>query len=411
MRILLITQWFQPEPHFKGLPLAKALVEAGHEVEVLTGFPNYPGGKLYPGYRVKLWQHETMHGIPVTRAALYPSHDRSVLKRILNYTSFALSSALIAFFMRRPDVVYVYCPPMTAVAGAVVLRMLRKVPYVIDIQDLWPDTLASTGMVNSGLMIKLVGAWSAFAMKRADALVVLSPGFKQRLKQRNIKCPIHVIPNWAPPEIEEMAGSLPEMVANETKIFNILFAGNMGKAQSLETVIRAAQRLKTEAQSIKFTLIGGGVDIARLSAASDAAGTGNITFLSPRAPNEMGPVFAEADGLLVHLRDDPLFSITIPSKTQAYLAIGRPILMGVRGDAADMVKAAGAGICFTPDDPDSLAEAAIQLSRMTIKARAEMGCAGMAYYREHLSFKRGIAGLELVLSSVASTATRQSKPI
>ncbi len=404
MRILILTQWFQPEPNFKGLPLAKALRKMGHDVEVLTGFPNYPGGKLYSGYRIKLWKREVMDGIVVNRALLYPSHDQSAVRRIFNYASFAISSMLVSFCIKRPDVVYVYCPPMTAAAGAIALRVLRKVPYVIDIQDLWPDTLASTGMIKSELVMRLVGAWSAFAMRKAQALIVLSPGFKRRLLERHVLSPIHVIPNWAPPEIEEQAKSVPVKASSNGAELNILFAGNMGKAQALETVIGAAKRLILDAPMIRFTFIGSGVEVEALRAASHAAGTDNIIFLPPRPVADMGPVFADADALLVHLRDDPLFSITIPSKTQAYLAMGRPILMGVRGDAADMVEAAGAGIAFIPESADSLADAAIKLSNMSKESRAAMGYAGSVYYQTHLSFEKGVQSLECVLSSAASTS-------
>lgn len=405
MHILLLTQWFQPEPNFKGLPLAIALRDQGHDVEVLTGFPNYPGGQLYPGYHIELWKRETMDGITVNRVALYPSHDQSALRRIFNYASFAVSSMLMSLRIKRPDVVYVYCPPMTAAMGAILLRLFRKVPYVIDIQDLWPDTLASTGMVRSGLLIRLVGAFCAFAMRHASALIVLSPGFKQQLLKRNVQCPIHVIPNWAPPEIEEQAKCLPAKAPSNGTALNIVFAGNMGKAQALKTVIEAAQRLACEAPMIRFTFIGGGVEVEELRAASHAAGIDNVAFLSPRPVGEMGPIFADADALLVHLRDDPLFSITIPSKIQAYLAMGRPILLGVRGDAADMVTGAGAGIAFEPENADSLVEAAISLSRMTSVARAAMGHAGAHYYEKHLSFKKGVGDLERVLSNAASTVS------
>lgn len=401
MRILLLTQWFQPEPQFKGLPLAKALVARGHEVEVLTGFPNYPGGRLYPGYRVKPWQREVMDGIQVTRAALYPSHDRSAFRRILNYASFALSSMVLALTMRRPDVVYVYCPPMTAAAGAVALKMLRRVPYVIDVQDLWPDTLASTGMVREGLILRLVGAWSRFAMRRAAALMVLSPGFKRRLEQRAVGVPIRVIPNWAPPEIVAAADEMVRHSPSDSGRFNILFAGNMGKAQALETVIDAARILSREAPGIHFTLIGGGVEVDALKDANAAAANTNVTFMPARPAAQMGPVFEAADALLVHLRDDPLFSITIPSKTQAYLAIGKPILMGVRGDAADMVEAARAGIVFEPENPRALADAAKSLAESSVAVREEMGRAGADYYRAHLTFDCGVESLERLLRDAA----------
>lgn len=342
-----------------------------------------------------------MEGIRVSRTALYPSHDHSVLGRILNYASFALSSAIFAMTLPRPDVVYVYCPPMTASAGAVALRVLRRVPFVIDIQDLWPDTLASTGMVRSGVLLRLVGAWSHFAMRLATQLVVLSRGFKNRLEEQGVKIPIHVIPNWAPHEIVEQAKALPQAPGASDGTLNILFAGNMGKAQALDIVIKAAERLKYEAPSIRFTMVGGGVELENLRRASELAQTSNIRFLPQRNVEEMGSVFAEADALLLHLRDDPLFEITIPSKTQAYLAIGRPILMGVVGDAAVMVEAAGAGIQFAPDDADALVDAAIHLSTMSHHERQAMGLNGAAYYREHLSFDIGVDTLEAVLINAA----------
>lgn len=400
MRILLLSQWFQPEPTFKGLAFARALQARGHEVEVLTGFPNYPGGKVYEGYRVRPMQREMMDGIRVTRGALYPSHDRSAFGRILNYCSFAASTALLALTLKRPDVVYVYTPPMTAAAGAIALRLLRRVPFVVDVQDLWPDTLAATGMVRHGWMMKAVGAWTGFVFRRAARIVVLSPGFKRTLAQRGFARPITVIPNWAPPEIVEQASSLPARM--RTDGFNILFAGNIGQAQALEVVIEAARRLRDQAPDVRFTFVGGGLRRDALRAESEAAGLGNVQFLDPRHPKEMGPVFAEADALLVHLRDDPLFAITIPSKTQAYLVIGKPILMGVRGDAAAVVEDAGAGLTFTPEDAGSLVDAVLRLRAMPIDDRSAMGRAGADYYRDKMSFEAGVTAMDEVLRAAAA---------
>lgn len=405
MRILILTQWFQPEPTFKGLAFAKALQARGHEVEVLTGFPNYPGGKVYPGYRVRAVQREVMDGIRVTRGALYPSHDQSALKRIANYCSFAASTGLLSLTLKRPDVVYVYTPPMTAAAGAVLLRLLRRVPFVVDVQDLWPDTLAATGMVRHGWMMKAVGAWTDFVFRRAARIVVLSPGFKRTLEARGIARPIAVIPNWAPPEIVEQADApaLPPIPSHPAdRGFNILFAGNMGHAQALGVVIEAAKRLKETAPDIRFTMIGGGVEREALRTAAQVMGLDTIVFLEPCHPRDMPPVFAQADALLVHLRDDPLFAITIPSKTQAYLVAGKPILMGVRGDAAAVVEEAGAGLTFTPENPDALVEAALRLRAMPAETREAMGRAGGAYYRDRMSFEAGVAAIDDALRAAAS---------
>lgn len=400
MRILMLTQWFQPEPNFKGLPLAKALIDRGHEVEVLTGFPNYPGGRLYPGYRVRPWRREVMEGVRILRAPLYPSHDQSALKRIANYVSFAVSSALLALAVRKPDVVYVYCPPVTAAAGAIALKALRAVPYVIDVQDLWPDTLTSTGMVREGAILRMVSWFSGFALRNASRLIVLSPGFRTRLVERGITQPVDVIPNWAPPEIvaqrDALALSPPDPAA-----FTVLFAGNMGHAQALHTVLDAAALLAAEAPNVRFVMIGGGILAEDLARAVDRRQLTNITMLPLRPAAEMGIIFAQADALLVHLRDDPLFAITIPSKTQAYLAVGKPILMGVRGDASTMVEDAGAGLTFEPENPRAMADAVLDLSRMEPAQREEIGANCKSYYDEKLNFDLGVMRIDGALTAAA----------
>ena len=148
MRILILSQWFDPEPTFKGLLFARELAARGHDVEVLTGFPNYPGGHVYPGYRIRPWVREQIDGVSILRVALYPSHDKSAFGRALNYTSFAISAALIGTaLIRKPAVVYVYHPPATIGFAATVIGFFRKVPFLYDIQDLWPDTVALSGMM------------------------------------------------------------------------------------------------------------------------------------------------------------------------------------------------------------------------------------------------------------------------
>ncbi len=401
MRILMITQWFQPEPHFKGLGFAKALQAMGHDVEVLTGFPNYPGGKVYPGYRVGLRKNEVMDGIPVTRGYIYPSHDSSALRRIANYVSFALSSTVLALTLRKPDVVYVYTPPMTAALPAVALRLLRRVPFVPDVQDLWPDTLAATGMVNNPRVLGLIGWWTNFSLRRATRIVVLSAGFRQRLLDRGIRVPIAVVHNWAPSEIVDVARTLPAPPAPGVRPFTILFAGNMGKAQGLDVVLKAAELLQREGSTVRFALIGGGVERGHLKQRIDDLQLHNVDFHEPLHPSKMGEVFANADALLVHLRADPLFEITIPSKIQAYLAIGRPVILGVRGDAADMVRDAKAGVSFDPDSHLGLVAAVKQIFALSPSDRADMGAAGQRFYNESLAFDIGVAAIERELCAAA----------
>lgn len=405
MRILLITQWFDPEPTLKGLLFAQELRRQGHEVEILTGFPNYPGGKLYPGYRVRPFQREVVDGIPVLRVPLYPSHDGSGVKRALNYLSFAAAASIGTLFVKRPDVAYVYHPPATVGLPALVLQALRGVPFVYDIQDLWPDTLAATGMMQNAAVLKGMDGWMKHVYRHAAHITVLSEGFKQRLIQRGVpETKLTVIPNWT----EEGKINLPEPDPQRARDlgfenrFNVVFAGTMGKAQALETVLEAAELLRISQPTARFVLIGGGVEVERLQAEARAKQLPNVDFLPRRPAAEIGEILGLADALLVHLKDDPLFTITIPSKTQTYLMVGKPILMGVPGDAAQMVEESGAGYAFVPQQPQSLANAVQHLMKMTVAEREEMGSRGPAYYWEKLSLIVGTREFIDVLNMVAS---------
>src|SRR5690606_22126023 len=156
-RLILLTQWFDPEPAMKGLSFAQALQQRGFEVEVVTGFPNYPGGKVYDGYRIGLLQREELGGVRVARVPLFPSHDRSKIGRILNYVSFFLSTVIyLVFVARRADVIYAYHPPITVGLSAAITRAFRRTPVVLDVQDMWPDTLKATGMIGNDRILRVI---------------------------------------------------------------------------------------------------------------------------------------------------------------------------------------------------------------------------------------------------------------
>jgi len=391
MRILILTQWFSPEPDFKALPFAMELRKMGHEVEVLTGFPNYPFGKLYPGYRIRFLQREDLNGISVVRVPLYPNHDQSALKRIANYLSFAFSAAILGpFVVRRADVIYVYHPPPTIALAAMAIALIQRIPFVYDVQDLWPDTLEATGMVRSPFALRLVGYWCRFVYSKAARITVLSEGFRKRLTQRGVDpMRIEVIPNWCDESqiIPAQCDPAEETLLNGK--FNILFAGNMGKAQALKCVIQAAYALQDVHPEIQFVFVGGGVEVEQLKVIGVENKSSNVLFLPWRPAAKVGALLQKANALLVHLKRDPLFEITIPSKIQAYLAIGRPILIGVPGDATDMVQKAGAGIPFIPEDPVSLGKAIEELLALSQADRQQMGDRGRSYYRDFLSIAVG----------------------
>jgi colanic acid biosynthesis glycosyl transferase WcaI len=409
-RLILLTQWFDPEPTMKGLAFAHAMAGHGFEVEVVTGFPNYPGGKLYPGYRIRPIRRE-MHGaVKVTRLALYPSHDASKRGRVLNYLSFFLSAFFyLTFVSRRADVIYAYHPPLTTGMAAACAGWLRRTGFVLDIQDLWPDTLRATGMIGNERLLRRIGKFCAWTYRRASQIVVLSNGFRDLLVARGVSADkIKVIPNWADGAGEPTGQSDRSALLGKAGPFRVLFAGNMGLAQDLDTVLDAASLLLAKRGAdvppdippVEICLLGSGLDTERLRTRCTDEGIGNVRFL-PRVPlAEAASYLRSADALLVHLRDDPLFAITIPSKTQAYLAAGRPIIMAVRGDAAEMVQAAKAGVTVAPGDAASLAEAMLGLARLPEEARRNMGRNGRDYYEHNLSMAVGTAKFAAILRNI-----------
>ena len=302
-----MTQWFDPEPTFKGLLFARELAARGHEVEVLTGFPNYPGGKVYPGYQIRPWVREQIDGINVLRVALYPSHNNSGLHRVFNYVSFALSAAVIGTtLIRKPDVMYVYHPPITVGFAAAVIGFLRRTPFVYDIQDLWPDTVAASGMMSNPVALGVLGSLCKFVYRCASHITVLSPGFKETLAGRGVPPgKIDVIYNWCDETVLKNSNR-PVARLGATDRFSILFAGTMGLAQGLDSVLFAAQICRTTVPAAEFLFMGGGVDRLRLERMAEEMQLDNVRFL-PRQPMQtMGSILAGADALLVHLKDDQI---------------------------------------------------------------------------------------------------------
>jgi colanic acid biosynthesis glycosyl transferase WcaI len=403
-KLLLITQWFDPEPTFKGLIFAKELVKQGLEVEVLTGFPNYPGGKLYPGYKITIIKKEVLDGIEVTRVPLYPSHNKSAFMRILNYLSFFFSASIYGLFIaKRADVIYAYHPPLTVGIVAVLLKISWKVPVVYDIQDMWPDTLSATGMITNKILLAFFGRVCDWVYQRVDHIVVQSPGFKKLLIERDVpEIKIDVVYNWCAEN--ELKSSLTEKMINLSASgkFHILFAGNMGKAQALDSVLEAAKKLLLTAPGLVFVFLGSGIEVDRLKKITTEQSIKNIVFYPSVPMDEVGRYLYSADALLVHLKKDPLFLITIPSKIQAYMAIGKPILMAVDGDAADIVREAECGVIAESGNPDSIANAALTLKNASKQEIKKMSNYGRQYYQENFSLHVGTNRFVTIINRLMS---------
>jgi glycosyltransferase involved in cell wall biosynthesis len=389
MRILYLTQWFEPEPHvIKGLKFVRALKAAGHEVTVVTGFPNYPSGRLYPGYRLRPIQRERIDGVEVVRLPLYPNHDSSSLRRSFNYLSFFVSVLAYLLVRREPfDRAYVYHPPITVGLAAAVAGLVRRLPFILDIQDLWPDTLAATGMAGGRRLSRPVGWLCAFVYRRAEAIVAQSEGIRATLAARGVPAEkLVTIRNWAeaePPAVDQAAPLVPHR-------FVVVYGGNLGKAQGLGTVLEAAARLEGLRPDVLIRLYGDGVEASALRARAQALDLSNLEIHPYIGKAEINEVFARADALLVHLTDHPLFTITVPSKIQAYLATGRPIAAGIAGEAARLLAESGAAVVAPPGDPAALATAIAALANTPTDTRRRMGLKGRNYYQRNLAFQRGV---------------------
>jgi glycosyltransferase involved in cell wall biosynthesis len=409
VRILLLTQFFDPEPaSIPGMPLARWLHQRGHEVEVVTGFPNYPGGRFYPGCKPAPWRREVIDGVRVNRVILFPSHDRSGLGRAANYGSFALSAATLGTALRgRADAVYVYHPPATVAVPALLWKYTQGMPFVYHVQDLWPESVIESGMVGDSHVRRAVewalSRWCGLVYRSASRIAVLSPGFKRILTMRGVpEDKIEVVPNWVDETVfKPMAPD--QRLAQELGMagrFNLVYSGNVGHFQGLGTAIRAAARLRHLTQ-FRLVLIGTGLAEQELRTLAHNLGADNVRFLGRRPYTEMGPITALASALLISLQDRPFFAATIPGKTQVALACGRPVLMSVQGDAADLITKAEAGVVCRPGDDAALAAA---MERMCLTSRTEleaMGARGRDYYVRELSLDRGAKRLESILKAAA----------
>ncbi len=404
MRILLLSQFYDPEPGIKTARLAHDLAARGHQVTVITGFPNYPQGRIYPGYRQQIWQEEWQAGIRIIRLPLYPDHSRSTVRRTLNYLSFAASATLLGPILCDPvDVIWFYQPPLTVGIPAWWISLLRRAPFVQEIQDMWPETVVSTGMLKEGRVTRMLQRLAQFVYRAASAITVISPGFKRNLIAKGVPSDkIHVIPNWADEEIFRPVPRDEDLAAEHgfSGYFNVVYGGNMGAAQALDNLLAAARLLGDLAQ-IRFVLIGGGVDAEALRRRASEQNLNNVYFIGPQPAERMAAFFALADVLLTHLKRDPLFEITIPSKTLAYLACGKPILAAVSGDAAAVVRDAGAGMVCPPEDPAALARSIRALYALPPAERERMGQAGRHAFLAHYTRQVLIEQYETLFQAIA----------
>lgn len=387
MRILFLSMHYKPEPcDTRTSVLAREFVRRGHDAVALTSFPNYPYGRVYDGYKQSVRQEETIDGVRVVRVPMVPDHSRSIKKRALSYLSFGASAALFgSLFVRRADVVWIHHPPLTTGIAGYLLAKVMRAPYVYEVHDLWPESLMSTGMVKESRITKVIRKVCSFLYSRATAVVVTSEGMKRHLVSQGVPYKkIHVIHQWAD---EDALAPAPKDAAfgrqngMEGK-FNVVFTGNIGTAQALDSVIEAAEQL-LDLEDVQFVLVGEGVELEDLKSRAPR----NVVFTGQVEKPAVRKYLAWADALLVTLKDDPLFRITVPSKTQTYMLAGRPLICGVAGDTERIVTDAECGLCYPPEQPGALAYAVRLLHSTPVEEREDMGMNGQAAYDEAFSIE------------------------
>lgn len=397
-------QFYDPEPVYKGQGFAEAIARAGYKVEVVTGFPNYPGGKIYDGYRMRPIHRSEKNGVALTRLPLYPSHGKSKIGRILNYVSFMLSVFFyLVLFAPRASLVYAYHPPLTVGLAAAAARKFRRNPVVVDIHDLWPDTLPATKMISNPRILRAIEISCNWMYRRVQHIILHSEGFKQELLKRGVPAEkMTAIIGWTHETDDQAAPSkIPEKMRDVGGL-KVLYAGNVGPAQALDTVIDAAHILQSEGQSeaVTFYILGAGVALDALKDKVRGLELKNVMFL-PRVPSsEVGAYLDAADVLLVHLRNIPLFTLNIPSKVQAYMLAAKPILMGVQGEAGKLITDAKAGVSIPSENPRAMADAVLSMAIMPSDDRNSLGKNARAYYWRELCMEKGVAKFLTVFENI-----------
>jgi glycosyltransferase involved in cell wall biosynthesis len=385
MRVLVLSQYFWPEG-FRINELVTALHAKGVEVEVLTGKPNYPSGVVFKGYRAWGCASESYLGVTVHRVPLVP-RGNGAFRLALNYLSFILSIFIFGTWLlrkRKFQAIFVYAPsPIIQAIPAIWLGRLKKCSTLLWVQDLWPESLSATGHVTHSVLLKAVEHVVRWIYREVDLLLVQSRAFIPKVMALAGSTPIAYYPNSF---IDEGSGRASQPIAcpGLDCDFPVVFAGNIGSAQAVEVVLEAATLL-WNFEDIRFVMVGDGSQRDWLMQQSVARGLSNIVFPG-RYPVESMPALMEAAAvLLVTLADTEIFRLTIPSKIQAYLAAGRPIIACLNGAGSDIVEEAGAGVTVPAEDALALANAVKALYKMPESERLKMGARGRRYYEEHFS--------------------------
>ncbi len=393
LNILYISQYFPPEmgaPAARVFELSREWAQAGLSVTVLTAMPNHPIGVVPPEYRGKVLVRETTAGINVTRCWIFPAANRGFLKRVLNYASFMFSAILLGIpNTPEVDVVIGTSPQFLTALAAFVISRIKRAPFIFEVRDLWPESIVQLGQIRNPWIIRLLEWLEMFLYRQASHIVVVTDSTATTLQHRGIPADkISVIKNgvdlqlFAPrPKKNQLLSSL--KLNNK---FIVTYIGTHGLSHALHVVLAAAKQLQ-ERTEIHFLFIGEGAEKERLQSLARLWQLKNVTFL-PQLPKQQLPdYYALSDVIVVPLRRLPLFTTVIPSKIFEIMAMGKPILLSVEGEARQLVEAAGAGQFVPPEDPNALAQAIVALQKAPEQLQ-KMGQAGRQFVAAHFNRRK-----------------------
>jgi colanic acid biosynthesis glycosyl transferase WcaI len=408
MRILIISQYYPPENAVIPSTIARALAAKGHQVRVLTGYPNYPEGRIFDGYGQRWRTRESDRSVDILRVPLWIDHSQSGVRRTINYVSFGLSATTAFDFARGADVIYVYATQMTPALAPWLWRVIGGAPYVLHVQDLWPDSITGSSLIRGGRTARAVDSiltpWLSSVYRHAAAVIGIAPTMVDTLIARGVHSrKAHLVFNWA--DEQSLPSSGPEEALSRREGTTILYAGNVGDMQDLETAVRAAHRSRDA--GVRLTIVGGGVALPRIRAVAELLGSENIAF-KERVPREqMGRYFLAADYALVSLKDLPTFRGTIPSKLQAALSHGKPVISTVQGDVRTFVEEFSVGFTADAEDVDSLESAFRRAAALGEQERKSMAERARSAYLSEFSLDAGVAAVEEILQIASRSRARQ----
>lgn len=411
MKILYVSQYFPPEmgaPAARVSELSRHWVKTGHAVTVLTGFPNHPTGEIHADYRSRFRRlvcRETVAGVDVVRTWLLPAPNRRALERVVNYLSFLFSSCLTGMFLKRPDAVIATSPQLFVGLTGWWLGLVKRTPFILEVRDLWPESITASGMgSDKDLSIKLLTALARFLYRQATHIVVVTPAFKRELMTRwGIAAEkISVVENGVETDLftPERNGSAVKPRLQLDGKFVVSYIGTLGMAHGLRTIVEAAPRLAKELPQAHFLLVGEGAEKEQINEMIARRGLRNMTLVSQLPREQIPGVIRDSDVCLVLLKKAAVFKTVIPTKMLEFMACARPVILGVDGQAREIVEAAQAGVFIEPENPEALVRAVKQL--FADRALGErLGRNGRSYITARLSRQKTAAIYSSLLQSVA----------